>query len=106
MSGKIRIVRVLNNPRKAKRRRKNTRPTKRARRRGSARRRAPRAAKQHFFVQGCKSGRLSYLSPRGLFRNRGHGEKFATIKLAEAALRSHAAKAKKQGFNWLQIVPA
>ena len=105
MTGKmIRVVRVLGNPKKARKiSRKKKRKVKRPRRT------APHSAARRgkFLVQGLRRGSLRYLSRSGgSFAHRSKAKRFDTIGTAEAAMRQERAKAEGQGFSWLQVVAA
>lgn len=101
MTGKmIRVVRVLGNPKKARKKKRKTK-----RRRKSAPHSARRGGK--FLVQGLRRGSLRYLSRGGVsFGARSKAQRFDSIAGAEAAMRRDRSRAEGLGFSWLQVVAA
>lgn len=106
MTGKIRIVRVLGNPKKPRRsNRKKKRKVKR--RRKMAPHTATRGGK--FLIQAMTaSGRIYYMQKGGsrFDKVRASADRFATVKGAENTMRKNRAHAEGRGFKWLQVVAA
>jgi hypothetical protein len=102
MSERVRIIRVLENPRK-KRARKKISKRKRVRRRKSVRRRpGPR-----FLVEGAKPAESArYFTAARTWGGRGQAKRFSTVSDATRAMRAAAPKAEQLGFYMLKVVVA
>jgi hypothetical protein len=133
MSARVRIVRVLENPKRGAKgkftAREASRFTKKAKtkkqkslwakianreRKKIGRARAIRAASSvikrraqpRFLVEGHRKGKLHYLTEAGAWHERGKGRRFASAGDAQKAMHAVAQRAENKGFSRLQVVMA
>lgn len=105
MSGRVKVVRILSNPHKPKRKK-----TAKGRRRKSKKavRRRPRAKREKttkFLVQACNAGgKLVYGSSSGRFTTRAAAQRYPSFKTAEAAMKKLEPWAVRARYEWIQVV--